>query len=289
MAFLLCGSCGYSKKVSEAYTGKRVKCPECQNGVKIKTDSDPTHAPPPEPSELVQTAVIQPPKQDIAHLQHHDTAGESSRSYLLTLQLSLFFGLFGIDRFYLGKIGTGFAKLAITLGTLFIAGGIWWLVDIFLLLYNKQTDAQGKRLAGQDKRDPIMLAYLSVFGGYFGLDRFYLNQTGLGIAKALTAGGLGIWVLIDLYLILSNQIAPNDQDAAGRPLEREKTKYQTVALLYAITGGFFGFDRFYLGHRSLGLLKMTTFGAFLIWYTLDIILIILNALKDSNGCVLVQE
>ncbi|WP_223170461.1 TM2 domain-containing protein [Microbacterium sp. NIBRBAC000506063] len=36
---------------------------------------------------------------------------EGDKNYLLTVLLSFFFGMFGIDRFYLGKVGTGLAKL----------------------------------------------------------------------------------------------------------------------------------------------------------------------------------
>jgi TM2 domain/GYF domain 2 len=50
--------------------------------------------------------------------------------------------------------------------------------------------------------------------GVFGIDRFYLGYTGIGIAKLLTIGGLGIWALIDFVLIAVRRIP----DADGRPL-----------------------------------------------------------------------
>lgn len=40
--------------------------------------------------------------------------------------------------------------------------------------------------------------------GGFGVDRFIRGQIGLGIAKLLTGGGLGVWSLIDFIIALVN-------------------------------------------------------------------------------------
>ena len=51
-------------------------------------------------------------------------------------------------------------------------------------------------------KDPIVALLLSFFLGEFGIDRFYIGQTGLGVVKLLTCGGFGIWAIIDLFLIM---------------------------------------------------------------------------------------
>ena len=56
---------------------------------------------------------------------------------------------------------------------------------------------------------------ISVFVGGLGIDRFYLGYTGLGIAKLLTCGGLGIWTLIDIILIAMRKLP----DSNGVPLK----------------------------------------------------------------------
>ncbi len=42
-----------------------------------------------------------------------------------------------------------------------------------------------------------MLMLISWCMGWLGFDRFYNGQTGLGIVKLLTLGGLFVWWLID--------------------------------------------------------------------------------------------
>lgn len=56
---------------------------------------------------------------------------------------------------------------------------------------------------------------LSIFGGLFGLDRFYLGYIALGSCifesklrlgslKMWSLGGLGLWYLVDLILLVNN-------------------------------------------------------------------------------------
>jgi hypothetical protein len=65
-------------------------------------------------------------------------------------------------------------------------------------------------------KDWITTVIISFFVGIFGIDRFYLGYTGLGILKLITLGGCGVWALIDLILEVMGRIP----DAQGRPLRR---------------------------------------------------------------------
>ena len=50
-------------------------------------------------------------------------------------------------------------------------------------------------------KDPTTALIISIFGGHYGIDRFYIGDTGLGIAKLLTCGGFVVWTIVDWFLI----------------------------------------------------------------------------------------
>lgn len=85
--------------------------------------------------------------------------------------------------------------------------------------YGGQSYAGGQSYGGgsadgiSDKTYTVALL-LSWLVGTFGIDRFYLGYTGLGIAKLLTCGGCGIWAIVDVVLLMLGKIP----DAQGRPL-----------------------------------------------------------------------
>lgn len=64
------------------------------------------------------------------------------------------------------------------------------------------------------QRDWLVTLLLSIFLGYLGVHRFYTGHIWIGVAQLLTAGGCGIWQLIDIILIATD----NYRDAEGRPL-----------------------------------------------------------------------
>jgi len=65
----------------------------------------------------------------------------------------------------------------------------------------KLDDSKFVMLQAANLKDPTTTLIISIVGGSLGIDRFFLGDTGLGVAKLLTCGGLGIWAIVDWFLI----------------------------------------------------------------------------------------
>ena len=92
-------------------------------------------------------------------------------------------------------------------------------VDMFMMMNNKYIPesqilfVRERLLAADDSKegllhaiqfkDPIITLVLSLLTGNLGIDRFFIGDTGLGVAKLITCGGLGIWTIIDWFLIMN--------------------------------------------------------------------------------------
>ena len=64
------------------------------------------------------------------------------------------------------------------------------------------------------KMVPALL--LCFFLGFLGVHRFYVGKVGTGILMIVTAGGVGIWVIVDFVMICTGSF----KDKEGRGLQR---------------------------------------------------------------------
>jgi TM2 domain-containing membrane protein YozV len=60
-------------------------------------------------------------------------------------------------------------------------------------------------------KDPTTSLIVSILAGSMGIDRFMIGDVGLGIGKLLTCGGLGIWTIIDWFMIQKSTREKNMQ------------------------------------------------------------------------------
>jgi TM2 domain-containing membrane protein YozV len=90
-------------------------------------------------------------------------------------------------------------------------------VDMFIMSNGKyfeghQLNAVRERLLAMDDsnwsmlstiqfKEPTTILIISILAGQLGIDRFMIGDTGLGVGKLLTCGGLGIWTIIDWFMI----------------------------------------------------------------------------------------
>jgi TM2 domain-containing membrane protein YozV len=81
------------------------------------------------------------------------TIKQNDTKYVTATYFSLFLGILGVDRFYMGYVGLGILKL-ITIGGF----GIWWLIDlIWIGLGNAKTKNGTLLLRGAADNNVVLL------------------------------------------------------------------------------------------------------------------------------------
>ena len=97
--------------------------------------------------EINETVVLETPAAPpIVQMPPKPTVDQfgnpiSPKSRLAAALLAWFLGIFGIHRFYVGKVGTGILMI-FTLGGL----GIWALIDFIVILVGSFKDKEGRLL-----------------------------------------------------------------------------------------------------------------------------------------------
>ena len=68
-------------------------------------------------------------------------------------------------------------------------------------MLEKADDSKLTMMQTVSYKDPTMMLIISILAGNLGIDRFMLGDTGLGVAKLLTCGGVYIWTIVDWFSV----------------------------------------------------------------------------------------
>ncbi len=134
--------------------------------------------------------------------------------------------------------------------------------------------------------------FLAAFLGWLGAHRFYTGKIGTAVIMLLTGGGLGVWCLYDLILIVTDNFTDKDGHRLNlnlKPGERGPYRLDVTVLLLIFAAGM---HRFYVGKIGTGILFilswLTIIGG-LIWMLIDLINLGTDNFTDIQGRLLRRD
>ena len=82
------------------------------------------------------------------------------------------------------------------------------------VITQEEFDSQKEKLLDSSTKtssiDWLALFLLTFFVGVLGVHRFYVGKIGTGALMLITLGGLGVWFLVDLLLVVTGQFTNKD-------------------------------------------------------------------------------
>ena len=88
------------------------------------------------------------------------------------------------------------------------------------VITQEEFDLEKKKLLNSttttSTTDWLTLFLLTFFVGVLGVHRFYVGKIGTGFLMLLTLGGLGVWFLVDLILVVTGQFTNKDGEKIPR-------------------------------------------------------------------------
>ena len=122
------------------------KCPNCGSTV-FRTDDEPVAQPETKamPNVEYRTVYVEKPVYHTVYVEQPVRVSRSPKSWVATLLLCFFAGIWGFHRFYVGKVSSGLLFM-------FTCGwcGIGWLVDMIAILTGSFCDQYGLPITRQE-------------------------------------------------------------------------------------------------------------------------------------------